>query len=246
MGGVMSPKSPARQGLLLAWILLAAAACGAEPAPTADCWVGVRAEYRLLPSAGEHVTAEQVNQAVRIIEARIARYGLVEFAVEVSPDDRLVVELSAPAEPEEVRGLIGPTGRLEFVPIPPELDGVERGNPILPGLPSLFGGEELQGVRPTVDAGGNRALEFELKPNGAQIFAEYTRNNIGAQFARVLDGQVLSAPVIQSPIEDGRGQITGADDLEVDRLATLLSVGPLPLDLEELSFEHVDAQPGCP
>ncbi len=47
-------------------------------------------------------------------------------------------------------------------------------------------------------------MEFTLKPEGARLFSEYTSQNVGNNFAIVLDGNVVSAPVIKNPIPGGK------------------------------------------
>ena len=56
---------------------------------------------------------------------------------------------------------------------------------------------------------GEPQIDFRLNNEGAKRFGEVTRNNIGQRLAIVLDGELYSAPVIQSAIETGNGQITG-------------------------------------
>ncbi len=52
-------------------------------------------------------------------------------------------------------------------------------------------------------------VDFSLTPDGTERFAEITGQNIGKQLAIVIDGQLITAPTIQSPITGGKGQITG-------------------------------------
>jgi len=52
-------------------------------------------------------------------------------------------------------------------------------------------------------------VDFSLTPDGTARFAEITGQNIGKRLAIVIDGQLITAPVIQSPITGGKGQITG-------------------------------------
>ena len=231
---------------LFAFAALGIGACGAEVVPS-DCWIALRAEYRLIPPAGQQLGPEDLSVAVQVIEARIARQPVGLFVVRPAAADRFIVELADAAEREQVQALLGPTGNLQFVPIPPGAPAVETGQRIPLGLPALFGGEELEAVRPSSDVQDLPALEFELKARGAQLMAGYTRLNIGNQFAIVLDGEILSAPIVNAPIEDGRGLITGDfAEPEVERLATVLSVGPLPVNLEEVGFEQVQPPARCP
>jgi protein-export membrane protein SecD len=88
---------------------------------------------------------------------------------------------------------------------------------------------------------GERAVDFKLNGEGAQIFAQYTRDHIGEQFAIVLDGTVISAPVIQGVIPGGEGQIAGGFSTiaEVNELVTVLRYGALPNAIEEVSFSKI-------
>ncbi len=52
-------------------------------------------------------------------------------------------------------------------------------------------------------------VDFSLTPDGTERFAAITGQNIGRRLAIVIDGQLITAPVIQSPITGGKGQITG-------------------------------------
>ena len=60
---------------------------------------------------------------------------------------------------------------------------------------------------------GKPEIDFVLTSEGAVLFADVTRQNVGRQMAIVLDGELKSAPRINGPIEQGRGQITGDYDM---------------------------------
>src|SRR5205823_6911161 len=71
-------------------------------------------------------------------------------------------------------------------------------------------------------------------------FGEITRENVGRRLAIVLDGALYSAPVIRSPIETGRGQITGQfDQKEASELANALE-NPLRAPLHLKASHRVD------
>jgi preprotein translocase subunit SecD len=204
-----------------------------------DLQGGLRGEYRAVGSAERPVTQEALGDIRTIIENRINQYGVAEPVVQTQGTDRIVVEIPGITDQQQVRNLIGSTGRLEFVPIPPGRN-IVQGQQIPTDLQPLFGGEELAAARPGFDDTGQRAVEFELEERGAQLFADWTRLNVGQQFAIVLDGEVVSAPVVRTPITGGRGQITGRfTQAEVTSLVTVLRFGALPLDVEEVSFSSI-------
>jgi protein-export membrane protein SecD len=82
-------------------------------------------------------------------------------------------------------------------------------------------------------------VSFTLNSEGDTIFSEFTANNINQPMAIVLDGEVLSAPVINDRIS-GQGQITGGfSKQEAEALAIQLRYGALPVPLEVEAFDTV-------
>ena len=77
------------------------------------------------------------------------------------------------------------------------------------------------------------AVSFRFDTTGAQKFEKATTDNVGKRFAVILDGVVITAPVINSPITGGSGIITGNfTSQEATDLAVLLRAGALPAPLE--------------
>ena len=175
-------------------------------------------------------------------------------------DDRVVVEIPGISNAEDVRRLIGATGRLDFVALPPERYGTDDPNAQTPGgvpagtrlyeqdpeLTPLFSGDQLASASAGIDTtSGRQVVQFELKDQGRQLFADYTREHVNEFFAIVLDGEVVSAPSINEPITGGSGQISGSfTTSEVNDLVTTLKFGALPLDVEEVGFNSLSATLG--
>ena len=75
-------------------------------------------------------------------------------------------------------------------------------------------------------------VNFGLDSMGAKHFADVSTHHVGQPFAIVLDGKVISAPVIREPILGGQGQISGNFSAEsANDLAVLLRAGALPAPL---------------
>jgi len=53
-------------------------------------------------------------------------------------------------------------------------------------------------------------IDIEFSQLGKELFAAITKENLNKRLAIVLDGQVVSAPVVRSEISEGKAQITGA------------------------------------
>ena len=78
---------------------------------------------------------------------------------------------------------------------------------------------------------------FRLKPEATELFADHTKNNTGKLLAIVLDKEVISAPVISQPIENGEGAISGSGENsftleDANNLRVTLFYGTLPVSLE--------------
>ena len=102
-------------------------------------------------------------------------------------------------------------------------------------------GDDLQDANVQIDQENRRPyVGFSLNPRGASLFDKLTGDNVGHRLAIVLDNIVHSAPVIQTRIGGGHGQITlgqGDGDAlmkEAQDLAIILRAGALPAQLDFL------------
>lgn len=86
---------------------------------------------------------------------------------------------------------------------------------------------------------GKPSVSFTLVEAGAARFGQATEANVGRQLAILLDGQALSAPVIQGKITDS-GIITGLESAqEADDLALCLRSHSLPAKVVILTQKTV-------
>ncbi len=101
---------------------------------------------------------------------------------------------------------------------------------------AIVSGEMLLSASPAFDQNGRPDLNFRFNGQGARRFADATVQNIGKRFAIVVDNRVISAPVIQSAITGGFGEITGNFTVEsANNLAVMLKSGALPAKLTSSS-----------
>ena len=213
-----------------------------------------------------------VETARNIIERRVNGLGLAEALVQTQGEDRIVVELPGIEDPELAISTIKETGLLEFIdtgmtPLAPDtsvqttfsqvtstqaMTGSEGISPTASLFPpaasyeTVFTGRDLRRVGIQSDQYTNEYyISFEMQPDAAQKFYEYTDSHIGQYLTIVLDGVVISSPVIQSAIPDGSGQISGSFTRQSARnLAIQLQYGALPVPLEVESQRSVGATLG--
>ena len=223
---------------------------GSRPVETKlglDLEGGLRVEYRALPAGGKSPDAAALNIIRTIIENRVNGTGVAEPVITTQGTDRVVVELPGVSDPQAIEKLVGTTGRLDFVPIPPTATAPAEGSSI--SYPPLFSGDQIESATIGADRNGQRTVDFVLKPGGQKLFADHTAAHVGEYFAIVLDNNVVSAPFIQSAITGGSGIITGGSAgfsaQEMNNLVTILRYGSLPFRIEAVQKDDIPATLGA-
>jgi preprotein translocase subunit SecD len=214
-------------------------------------------------SEAERVASDQrtVQQSLEIIRRRVDEVGTREPTIQRQGTDRILIQVPGIGSAAELKSLIGTTAKLTFHPVVrvtqdagtqvgarealmPEMDRTDLFY-VVEKTP-VVSGDELTNAQPSFDQNGKPAVEFQFDPTGARKFGDYTANNIGKPFAIVLDGQVISAPVIQSHIPGGRGIITGSFTVEEStELAVLLRAGALPAEMTFLEERTIGPELGA-
>jgi preprotein translocase subunit SecD len=192
-----------------------------------------------------------------VIERRVNIFGVSEPLVQTESagiisgnvSERLIVELPGVKDIELAKKLIGETPILEFRLAKPEARNAASGTSVT--LDDVFYPAELTGrylahARVEFDPNTGVALVgLEFTSEGSDLFAKITGENIGKPLAVVLDGSILSAPVIQSEITGGKAQITGSfTPEEAKALVRNLNYGALPVSISLATSQTIGASLG--
>ncbi|MGU3577238.1 protein translocase subunit SecD [Brucellaceae bacterium C25G] len=187
-----------------------------------------------------------LQQSLEIIRQRVDQVGVAEPSIQRVGSDRIVVQLPGLQDPAHLRQLLGSTAKMTFhmVADAPVSETPPPGVSILPDSKTegmqypiedqvALSGERLTDARAGFDQRTNEPIvSFRFDSLGARQFADITTKNVNRPFAIVLDGKVLSAPVIREPITGGSGQISGNFSVEESVvLSALLRAGALPAPL---------------
>src|SRR5262249_52255287 len=89
-------------------------------------------------------------------------------------------------------------------------------------------------------------VELTFTPEGRDIFAQITKDNIGNYLGIFLDGRAVSVPVIRDQIVNGQAQISGS--FTVDEAKTLvrnINYGALPIPISLISTETIGPSLGA-
>ena len=163
------------------------------------------------------VDDDAVNRSVKVIERRVNELGLTEPVIQRQGKDRIIVELPGVKDPEKAISMLGRTAMLQFKD--------ESGKVVLTG-------SDLKDAKAQVSQGNQAVVGLEFNDEGGKKFADLTARNVGKKIAIELDGQVLTAPVVQEAITGGHAQISGSRNVEeAEHLAILLRSGSLPVKI---------------
>jgi preprotein translocase subunit SecD len=100
-----------------------------------------------------------------------------------------------------------------------------------PTYETIISGADIDDAYPTQDQFGTLVVGFDLKGSGSEKFCQFTSANVGSPMSIVVDKQVINTAVIQSPICQGQGQISGMTSQEVRDLSLQLKSGALSVPL---------------
>ena len=191
-----------------------------------------------------------VDQAIEVVRRRIDEFGTREPSIQRQGRERIIVELPGIGDPGRLKELIGKTARLTLhlvdevadpnVARPPvgslvlPLEEGEGGSLIVRKR-IIISGKMLIDAQPSFQE-GRPVVSFRLDTVGAKRFADASRRHVGRRIAIVLDGKIVTAPVINSPILSGSGIIEGGGTTgftveEARDLALVLRAGALPAPL---------------
>ncbi len=215
---------------------------------------------------------DALNSAKIIVEQRVNGLGLAEPTVQLQGERRMIVELPGVKNPDQAIETIRSTGQLEFVDPGTDLiirpgdfinttnrptavaklqEAVTAGEAAPQSIPypdevfnTIMTGDILQTVIASQDEYSFWQIQFDLTGESSGQFFTYTRDHIGDVLAIVLDGRVLSTPVINAAINDN-GVISGDFSREeAESLAIQMRYGALPIPLQVVDVRTIGASLG--
>ena len=182
------------------------------------------------------------DQALEIVRRRIDEIGTNEPNILKRGNDRILVELPGLDDPMRIKSLLGKTANLTFRFVTNNQEdsfGTEKlkyednSDEAIVSKRIILSGDNLLDAQPRINSETNETVvSFTLDRVGAKRFGKATSTGIGKQLAIVLDGKIISAPVIRDTIASGSGQISGGFTFQsATDLALLLRSGALPAPL---------------
>ena len=201
------------------------------------------------------ISADQLNNAIEsvrtVITQRVDQLGVSEAVVEPSKagnTNTLIVELPGITDIDQAKQLIGTTAKLEFW----EQDSTSTQASVNSDAPAGWKvtdltGSDLKSALVQFDQQTNAPqIGLTFNSDGAKLFDDITKRNLGKQVAIALDGQPITSPVVQSEISSGQAQITGSFTVaEAKNLAIELNAGALPVPVNLIEQQTIGATLGA-
>lgn len=193
--------------------------------------------------------ASALDGVKNVIERRVNLFGVSEPTVQTSVfqgKDRIIVELPGVNDTQTAVNLIGKTAQLLFEEVK-DVPGVNGASPSATLVATDLTGADLQSAQVVFDSQtGKPAISLQFTPEGGNKFATLTEKNIQKPLPIILDGEVISAPIVQGKITGGSAQISGTFTVEeAKQLAIQLNAGALPVPVSLVQETTVGATLGA-
>ncbi|MGN0322121.1 MAG: protein translocase subunit SecD [Oliverpabstia sp.] len=192
---------------------------------------GVSITYRV---KGEDPSQSDMDDTIYKLQKRVESYSN-EAQVYQEGNDRINVEIPGVSDANKILEELGKPGSLEFQDESGEV--VLNGSDIADAQGAVYD-DPNTGIKKYV-------VSLTLTKDGTDKFAKATEENLNKTIAIVYDGETISAPTVQAVISDGKAEISGQSSIEeAKNLASIIRIGSLKLELEELRSSVVGAQLG--
>ena len=194
----------------------------------------------------EDFTSEDLEDTIYKLQLRVAEYSS-DAVVYQEGTDRIVVEIPGVYDTEEVIENLGTPGSLQFV----TYDETDDDGDVDYDSPTVWleGSDVESATAGTTTDSTTGATEYVVNlvftDEAAEIFAEVTETYLDETVYILYDGEIISAPTVESTITDGNCVIEGMEDYEeAATLASTIRIGNLSLTLEHISSKVVSAKLG--
>lgn len=207
---------------------------------------------------------EAIGKAFDTLMRRINIHGVKEPRMQIYGETQILIQLPGHDQTEttRVKDILKKAGKLEFKMASDDQDNLQGTSP--PGTyvvaseqeqnvhepqqirvkkEAPLKGEDIEDANAVVDPQRGWQVSLKFQPRGARVFADLTAQNVHKKFAIILDGKLVSAPVINEPIPSGNAVISGGSEPDMEKwakdLATVLKSGSLAAPLKIAGENYV-------
>lgn len=190
----------------------------------------------------DNPSEQDVRDTVQRLQQRADVYS-TDSNVYKEGSNRINIEIPGVSDANKILEELGKPGALEFL----DEDNYSK---YTSGqeYETVLTGSDVKNASAAIDNSGTvqeYVVQLAFTDEGTKKFADATTANVGKRIYIIYDGEIASAPTVQTAITGGSAVINGmADDEEAEQLAQTIRIGALPLTLEELRSNEVGATLG--
>jgi preprotein translocase subunit SecD len=215
-------------------------------------------EYRL-----NQIQDKVIDQSIEIVRMRVDSSGTKEPTIQRQGVKNILLQVPGEEDPSKLKHILGQTAKLTFHLVDETANTHKAASGQVPSgsiavksdetesmvvikKKVIVSGDQLSNAAVSFNKDSIPVVHFSFNHAGAKKFAEATTQNRGKRLAIVLDGKILSAPVINEPIVGGDGIISGNFTVEsAQELALLLRAGALPTQLKVIEERTIGPNLGA-
>ncbi|OJF89940.1 protein translocase subunit SecDF [Pararhizobium antarcticum] len=191
-----------------------------------------------------------VDASIVVLQRRLEEMGIVRPVVRRQGPDRILVQIPGLQDPQRLKDILSQAGDLSFHTIDMSMSVQDAVNGAPPAASEvvysaddppigylvlrrpIVSSRDITDAKPALGQSNDPVVDVTLDADGATRLAQVTARNTGMTLAILLDGQVISTPVIRTAITGGAVQVSGNFSAEgANDLAVLLNAGALPVPL---------------
>lgn len=194
-------------------------------------------------------TATEMKDTIQMMQQRAEVYSTESSVVQVG-DDRIEIDIPGVENADDVLKSLGKEGSLDFV-AEDDMSFDKNKNPKY--TKTVCTGKHIKKAeagtqQDEVTKNKEYVVQLTFNAKGTKLFANATAEAYPSKkkIYIVYDGKVLSEPNVQAEITDGKAVISGSFDTyeSAEKLASMIRIGALPVELKEIQSQVVGAQLG--
>lgn len=194
-------------------------------------------------------TATEMKDTIQMMQQRAEVYSTESSVVQVG-DDRIEIDIPGVENADDVLKSLGKEGSLDFV-AEDDMSFDKNHNPKY--TKTVCTGKHIKKAEAgtqqnEVTKNKEYVVQLTFNAKGTKLFANATAEAYPSKkkIYIVYDGKVLSEPNVQAEITDGKAVISGSFDTyeSAEKLASMIRIGALPVELKEIQSQVVGAQLG--
>lgn len=187
---------------------------------------------------GGTVTPETLRQTAKSLEQRVNKNGIGEPEVTPEGRNRIRVKIAGIADEAKLRDLMKRPANLEFRSAEGCASPTDYCKIELTGADFVEGAAKVE-----FDSFSSPLVAIKVKEK--EKLADVSKRLLNQRLAIMLDGDLLTDPVVRVPLTEGSAVIEGQETIEDARnLAEVINLGALPLKLTEKYTQSVGATLG--